>query len=884
MFYLSSILIFAALTTPGGEQRHIDAIEIFSCDFNQKDWDANYDHWPDQWRRKKGHEWPHYVKIHLKKDRSASQGQCLAVNLNGGAALVSSPAVPVSNKFNYVADAMLKTSQIKHSSVQVRVDFCDDKNQIVESATSEWFRGANQWTKVHIGPITIQNPAVQTAKISLYVKQGDYVDIKGEACLDNIWLARLPRMTVSSNSPFNVYDDLSGVVVTCALSGILEEQPDILFELRDASNTSLQEDTLKLKGRLITDEKLKGRLITDKLNKSSEFILDTVKRPSGYEGKTQWSPPIKKYGFYRVRVLMKTTRGVPQEREISLAVVPPIEKHGRGEFGWSLVEGQTPLSFQQLEQLLPRVGISWLKLPVWYSQSEPERGDELVRFTDKLAGKEIEVVGVVDRAPDDIFEDKRVAADITIADLLSGEDLSTWLPSLDAVLTRLSLRVRWWQLGTDQDTSYSSFPYLEDEIEKIRSKLFRFGQDVNLGIGWPWTKSTGSEVPASWDFQQLSATPSLTGSEIGTYLDLPPRSGVARWCPIVPLERGVYDLETRTRDLVKQMLAAKIHRADGIFLADPFNDKHGLMSSAGTPGELLLPWRTTAALLSGAKYLGTIRLPGGSNNRIFETSQNEVLMAVWSQNDSNEVIYLGENVRVIDAWGRSHVPEMKEHRQVVQVEALPKFVVGLNPFIAKMRISVNFTHKNIPSVFGSSHNNSLKIANPFEQGVGGSVRLVGPEGWQIIPNKIDYKLSTGEKAQRPFQIVLPYDANSGTIAMRADFELAADKKYKFSVYRDLRVGDDEIQLELHSHLEEDGSLVVEQRMINHGSKLVDFKCLLYTQGRRRQRTQVFRLGNKHDVKTYVYQNGKDLIGQELWLRAEELGGTRVLNHRIKIGD
>ena len=46
--------------------------------------------------------------------------------------------------------------------------------------------------------------------------------------------------------------------------------------------------------------------------------------------------------------------------------------------------------------------------------------------------------------------------------------------------------------------------------------------------------------------------------------------------------------------------------------------------------------------------------------------------------------------------------------------------------------------------------------------------------------------------------------------------------------------------------------------------------------------QVFRLGSRHDIKTYVYQNGRDLVGQELWLRAEELGGTRVLNHRITI--
>jgi hypothetical protein len=197
-------------------------------------------------------------------------------------------------------------------------------------------------------------------------------------------------------------------------------------------------------------------------------------------------------------------------------------------------------------------------------------------------------------------------------------------------------------------------------------------------------------------------------------------------------------------------------------------------------------------------------------------------------------------------------------------------------------MSVRFAKPNIPSVFGSTHSNGLEMENPFEQGAGGSVQLSAPEGWQVSPGRIDFKLSAGEKAVRPFQIALPFDANSGNATIRADFELTADRPYRFSLYRDLVIGDEDIELELHTRLTDDGSLIVEQRMINHADEPLDFKCLLYTVGRRRQRMQVFRLGNRQDIKTYVYQNGQELMGQELWLRAEELGGTRVLNHRVKV--
>jgi hypothetical protein len=246
-------------------------------------------------------------------------------------------------------------------------------------------------------------------------------------------------------------------------------------------------------------------------------------------------------------------------------------------------------------------------------------------------------------------------------------------------------------------------------------------------------------------------------------------------------------------------------------------------------------------------------------------------------------MYLGDKTRVVDAWGRSKVPERQEHRHVIDVNVLPKFILGLNPQVAKWRMNAQFEQSNIPSIFGSTHANAIEIKNSFEQGAGGHVELVAPEGWQILPDKVDFKLSAGERSRRPFKIVLPFDANSGNATIRADFEFTADRPYRFSVYRDLVVGDEDIEIELHTRLALDGSLIVEQRMINHSNKPLDFKCLLYTPGRRRQRVQVFRLGNNHDVKKYVYQDGEELLGQEIWLRAEELGGgTRVLNHRITI--
>jgi hypothetical protein len=36
------------------------------------------------------------------------------------------------------------------------------------------------------------------------------------------------------------------------------------------------------------------------------------------------------------------------------------------------------------------------------------------------------------------------------------------------------------------------------------------------------------------------------------------------------------------------------------------------------------------------------------------------------------------------------------------------------------------------------------------------------------------------------------------------------------------------------------------------------------------------------VKVYRYPNGAELIGAEFWLRAQEIDGGRVLNHRFTV--
>ena len=156
---MSILLILAALAAPASEDRHVDAVEIFACDFAQsdRDWDVNYDEWPDLWTRRRSPAWPHYVKIHLEDDPEAVAGRCLTVDLNGAGASVSSPFVSVSDKFSYVIEARLKATGLKHSHTHVRIDFVTERARLSNLRVAPFSKKPLGGQKSTSGPLISPN-------------------------------------------------------------------------------------------------------------------------------------------------------------------------------------------------------------------------------------------------------------------------------------------------------------------------------------------------------------------------------------------------------------------------------------------------------------------------------------------------------------------------------------------------------------------------------------------------------------------------------------------------------------------------------------------------------------------------------------------------------
>jgi hypothetical protein len=858
---------------PPPNQRHPDAVEAFHCGFEtdeRRDWDENHDLLPDGWTRRNGPDYPHYLKIEMTASEAAEGKHALRMSLNGGAAAMASPPIEVGPEFSYVLECRVKTIGLVHNVAYMTLQFFDTQDKELAYHESARVTTTDGWMKLAIEPVAPPAPDSAYAVITLMVVPKGKTDIQGEVLFDDVWLGHMPRMTVLTSGRHNVFAESENFEVTCKISGILEHDPIISFELVDISSRGVDRASQKLKGTIV-----------ERKNARIERIKGLWRHAiKGFAGEAKWSPASVAPGFYRVMVTMRGRDGLMQQREVTFAVVRPERPLPNGEFGWSLPRGEHPLELNQMADLLGHAGVSRVKFPVWHSANDLARGNKLVRFAERLGELNISIVGLLSEPPADIRGHFGTGKELYAANVFTSEP-ELWYRSLEPTMTRLSSKINWWQLGFDQDSSFDGFPGAEAAVRGVKRQLEQFGQQAHLGVGWRWVSDVPTVADPPWEALALSAEPPLTDTELDAYLVASRERGSQRWVVLEPLPRERYTMEVRAADLVQRMIAAKFGGAEAVFVPDPFNSQHGLMNEDGSPGELFLTWRTTSLALSGATYLGQIPMPGGSQNRIFSRA-NDAVMVVWNVKPTQEELYFGKEIEVIDVWGRRSTPPVDQGRSKIAVGPLPTFITGVSAPIMRLGMDFAFTVQRLPNVYGKPHRSGFVVTNHFPQGMGGTITLNLPAEWRRKIKPFAIKLATGESRTYPFDIVIPIDANSGPQNIRVDFDIQVDEHYQFSLDRQIEVGLGDVTIDVTTSVTPAGVLVVKQEMTNNTDQVVDFKCYLSAPNERRMQSQVYRLGRGKDVKFYRYPNGHELLGKTLYLKAEEVDGLRTLNYRFEV--
>ncbi len=867
-FVCPLLLSIAALTASAAQERYPEAKEAYRCLFDAKS-DVNYDSWPDNWTRQRGQGYPNYVKIHIVEEQSPTSKFSLRFDMDGGAAVAFSEPIAIGPLYSYQLESYVNAENLEHDRAFISLTFLDGDKQRIRTVNGGEVKNTKGWTLVRLGPVISPTQETRFVVIGLHVEPREGEDLKAKVLFSDVWLGRLPRLGLKSNQSFNIVTLPEKPELTCFGSGFQERNPVVTFELYDVENKRLSSEAVSLSPQ----------------QEETEITL-SENDPEGVVYFGKWRPPISRPGFYRVRAEIVRKDKRICTREFTIAAIEQRKatsgSSSGGTFGWSLPQGAHPIPMSALPAVLSQVGVSWIKYPVWVDeQNDGDSLERLSEFIERLNYQGIETAGMLFNPPEALRRRYGQGDKLTAAETFAPA-AEVWYPTLEPILVRLANQIRWWQLGSDEDESFCNSSQAISLLTKVRETLSKAIEDVRLGIAWNWLEYFPSEAGSAllpYQFLALTAGPPLTANELGLYLDATEGAPMRRWVVLQPLSKKEYDLRTRAEDLVRRMIAAKMHGADAVFCTDPFDLDHGLLNEDGTPDELLLPWRTAATELSGAKYLGCLALPNGSKNLVFSRDRDAV-MVVWNEASVDETLYLGKKIKQIDLWGRPLSEDDNQDGQIIHVGRTPTFVTGLNQDITELSMSVQFEKTQMPSIFGVPHENSISFQNSFPQGASGKVSFELAKGWQINPAEFSFRTSANEEWKQPIKLTLPFTASSGRQEVRIDFNVLAGERYQFSVYRHIDVGLGDVYFELQTHLNDRGELEIEQRFVNETKKIVSFRCELFAPDRKRIKFDILNVGRGNDVKIYRIPEGRELLGKTLWLRAEELNGPRIMNYRF----
>ncbi len=408
---------------------------------------------------------------------------------------------------------------------------------------------------------------------------------------------------------------------------------------------------------------------------------------------------------------------------------------------------------------------------------------------------------------------------------------SVWEPLLDPILSRMTMKLSWFQLGRDDDHSLLANEALTKSLADVNASVQSYSQELHLAIPWPWLTPLPEEDPLSWDATQLSIAPELRAEELPLYYVGKAHDATSKWLTLDFLSAKDYSLLDRVRDLTERITMMKKLGVQAAFVTKPMDADVGLFDSNFEPQPIAVPWRTLNQHLGASSYVGRIVLPNQSENHVFQRGADG-FMVLWNESEKEEQLYLGKNIDAIDLWGRPvEVKQAKSPSGAIEhsipVGPWPIIVRGIDLPIARFRMQFELGTASLQSLVGRSQSVPIKAGNPFGKVVRGTMDIFAPTLVEQQRGREPFQISPDRMLEKEYPLELRSDVSAGKHAVRFDFQLESDQTERFSTYHELTVGFEDIEFEWQLQRLSDTTLLLRMVANNRGNDSTTFQCKFF---------------------------------------------------------
>lgn len=876
-------LLFWALFAPGAPAPRLQgATEIAAYDFQPLP-DRDFLK-PENWTRVIRPGYPFFVDAELTDQVAVVGTRSLVFRLNGGNCAYFSPATPASSDYNYFLQGQVKTEGLVGDRAFLLLEFLDQRKRLVgKQHLSATLGGTSDWQLLTVGPVAPADPNTRFVRIACLTQHGSEMDLTGKVYFDDLWIGRLPRFELKTSGAYRIFDVNEAKHVSVRVSGVENRRIDARFYLSDENRRPITEHV-----QFLTSE--------------SRDI-----------GVASWEVPIAEVGFFHLDVGLYEGNRKILERDYPITVLRPLEGNVVGTFGLS---APTPAhGLENYDRIMEFSGARFMKLPLWDAEqmSAELRGDRrpFARFLERISLRGHVIIGALDRAPPKV-EDNLLRPPQGIADIFTLPT-EKWAPDLEGVVALHGLKVTHWQVGADDDSSFTTLPDPGEILAEVRRQLDLIGRDTKLGLTWNWLspplRSTevtflsltdappeppprDSRAAETWTpmsaNELLEALARAKGMELGENgrsetetrePDSSRRAPLQLWVQLAPIAEHSFGRRQQLLDFTDRILAAKIGGADAIFATRITEPGRGLLAEDGSPTELYTPWRTLAEHLGDTEYLGRLYLGPNIDNHVFSRNGTATVVLRADRPTRAEIV-VGSGATRTDLWGRRALLNHDEATALLDVDEWPLLVTNVSGPLMRLQLGIRFAKGKLPSEYGRQ-TDELLITNPFNQTLSGRVSALFPAEWRSRPESADLQIIAGQTFSVPILFDIPQGAAQGDLLIPLDFEINTDRTYRFRVYRPYRLGGDEIQVATVASVLPDGQLDIEMRLTNMTDAPMSLECGIRAYNHNVVTEYVEKLGSAESaVRRFRLSRARELEGKKILLEINEIGGRRQFTYLV----
>jgi len=863
----------AALAQPAEVSR-----VLRSFDFEERA-RGNAEDLPMHWNKVEGDSLPHYVNGTLATDKAHSGRFSFRFDLNGGGLIYryDTGQIKVQPGAHYRVEGFVQTTLMPHARTRMTAYFMDQDGHVIPNSTkySELYAfagGEPEWKRLSI-ELSADSDQAAYLVLELGLLQPIHYspktlgartlfpqDIHGTAWFDDISVSQVPKVTMTTDRPGNMFRRSDIPRLTVLVNDRFTDDLAAQLVIRNAEGKTVYQ-------------------------RSGALDMSAAQTIAPGQKKMALTLPELPPGWYEAALVMNSQGTYVGEQTLDFIRLaddaPPVLPDPR--FGINALT----LPFEgwgELPDILPYLGAGRVKLAVWSSAGDIQQQDSASfdRLLERLAALGITPTACLVDLPPELSAALKNGGWAQ----LKSSPKELWQPQLAYLIARHANHLDRWQLGADGTDSFVTDPRMREAYQLVYNEFQNLVEKPDLAMPWPaWYEMEG-KLPAT---VALSVPPSVLPSQLPLYIkDLHSQPGHNLSISLDLLPREQYGRDVQIRDLAQRVVYALSANAQRIDLPLPFTVKREGDAVIKQPQELLLIMRTLITTLSGSTFKGKVPIADGVEAFLFDRDGQGVLV-LWDRGSTSGVkqlaINLGEHAMSVDLWGNVSPllvgRDSKSGTVQLNVGPMPIMLVDIDGAQAELRASVAFDRPLLESSF-KPHSRHIRFKNPYHLAIGGTLKLRPPEGWRIDPQIMAFTLNPGETFDREVTIEFPYNSFAGAKTIAAQFTIQGETDSTFTVPVMLNLGLSDVGVQSIA-LRDGNDIIVQQMISNYSDKPIDYTAFAIYPGTARQERLVTNLGpGRTTIKVYRFHNVTITPTSKVRSGVKELVGTRILNDEVEI--